>query len=357
MARVGILGLPNVGKTTLFNALTGLDAPTAGHPFSTTDSNVGVARVFDGRLDLAAEVEGSTKTTYATLDVLDLPAQAGPGGTGLGAQALGRLREMEALAVVLRAFHDDAVPGIESGLDPVSQAESLLLELSIADAEVFSRRAQKAVKEAMSDASLRMEADAIVRATAHLEDGLPLRAGAWTDSETAVFRGLAPLTLRPAVWVVNADEGAFEQDAADRVAEVVPSGDPVVVLSARIEEEAAQLDPTDRVEFLEGLGLGEGALATVVRATYSALGLLSFYTLGPKEARAWTVPVGIAALAAAGKIHSDLERGFIRAEVSPIEVVLEAGGWDAAKAADLVRVEGKDYIITEGDVIVVRFSV
>lgn len=357
MARVGIFGLPNVGKTTLFNALTGLDAATASHPFSTSEPNVGVARVPDVRLDRAAQLEGSTKTTYATLDLLDLPAMAGPGGSGLGAQFLGRLREMEALAVVLRAFHDAAVPDAESGTDPVSQAESLLLELTIADAEVFSRRADKAAKEAMSDSSLKPFAAAIARAAAHLEEGLPLRSDAWTDQELAAFRDLSPLTLKPAMWVVNVDEGAIDEDAAGRVAEVVPDGDVVVVFSARIEEEAAQLDPADRAELLEGLGLGEGALATMVRATYSALGLVSFFTLGPKEARAWTVGAGAATPEAAGKIHSDFERGFIRAEVAPIDVVLEAGGWDAAKAAGLVRLEGKSYIVREGDVIVVRFSV
>ena len=357
MARVGIFGLSNVGKTTLFNALTGLVAPTASHPFSTTEPNVGVARVFDDRLERAAKLEGSTKVTYATLDLLDLPAMTGSGASGLGAQFLGRLREMEALAVVLRAFHDDAVPDADSGTDPVSQAESLLLELILADAEVFSRRAQKATKEAMSDDSLKMGADAIARATTHLEEGLPLKAEAWTDQELAAFRDLAPLTLRPAVWVINADEGAIDEGAVGRVAEVVPNGDLVVLLSARIEEEAAQLDQADRVELLEGLGLGEGALATMVRATYSALGLLSFFTLGPKEARAWTVGVGTVASEAAGKVHSDLERGFIRAEVAPIDVVVEAGGWDAAKSAGSVRVEGKEYVVIEGDVIMVRFSV
>ena len=171
------------------------------------------------------------------------------------------------------------------------------------------------------------------------------------------FRDLAPLTLKPAVWVVNVDEGAIEGDVIDRVTEVVPEGDLVIVLSAKIEAEAAQLDPGDRAELREGLGLGAGALTTMVQATYSALGVLSFFTMGPKESRAWTVRVGAAAPEAAGKIHSDLERGFIRAEVAPIEVVLDAGGWDAAKAAGSVRLEGKDYVIKEGDVIVVRFSV
>jgi GTP-binding protein YchF len=357
VARVGILGLSNAGKTTLFNALTGLRAPTAAHPFSTTEPNLGVAKVPDARLARAAELEESDKTTFATLDLLDLPAMAGEAGGGPGAQFLGRLREMEALAVVLRAFHDEAVPDTESGTDPVDQAESLLLELTLADAEVFARRAERAAKESMSDAALKPVAAAIGRAAEHLEQGNPLRSASWSEQELNAFRDLAPLTMKPVVWVINVDEGSGSQELVAAVQEAVPDGDVVVALSAQIEAEAAELEGDDRAELLEELELGEGALATVVRATYSALGLLSFFTVGPKESRAWTVRRGASAPEAAGKIHSDLERGFIRAEVVQIDEVLEAGGWDAAKAAGVVRLEGKDYEVAEGDVIVVRFSV
>lgn len=358
MARVGILGLPNAGKTTLFNALTGLEAPTAPHPFSTTEPNIGVARVPDPVLDRAAEVEGSRKTVHATLDLLDLPAMARPGGHGLGAQFLGRLRETEALAVVLRAFHDESVPDDESGTDPLEQAEVLGFELVLADAEVFGRRLEKVAKEATADPSKKPAAAAIARAAELLDGGTPLRAVEWNEQERLVFRDLAPLTLKPAVWVVNVDEGGGgEEEAAGALREVVPAGDTVVVLSAEIEEEASRLDPDDRAELIEGLGLGAGALTKIVRATYEALGLLSFYTLGPKEAHAWTVRRGTHAREAAGKIHSDLERGFIRAEVAGIETVIERGGFDAAKAAGDVRLEGRDYVVAEGDVLLVRFSV
>lgn len=357
MARVGILGLPNVGKTTLFNALTGLSAPTAAHPFSTTEPNVGVARIPDERLERAAALERSAKTVHATLDLLDLPAMA-PGNVGFGAQFLGRVREMEAVAMVLRAFAADAVPDAESGTDPVLQAETLLLELTLADAEVFSRRAEKAAKEATADASKRIAAEGFARAAAMLGEGIPLRAGSWSEAHLEAFRDLAPLTLKPAVWVINVGEDAADHSALEgAVAAVVPAGDVVVAVSARLEEEAARLEPADRAELYEGLGLGEGALARVVRATYDALGLISFFTVGPKESRAWTVRRGASAPEAAGKIHSDLERGFIRAEVCPIGSVLEAGGWDAAKAAGKVRLEGKEYRVVEGDVLVVRFSV
>jgi ribosome-binding ATPase len=357
VARLGILGLPNVGKTTLFNALTGLDAPTAPHAFSTTEANLGVARVPDSRLDEAAALEGSKKVVHATLDLADLPTSHGPGG-GLSAQSVGRLREAEALVIVLRAFDDPAVPDAESGTDPVSQAETLLLELAVADADVLGRRADKALKEATGDPGKRRAADAIARAAAMVAEGAALRSAAWTAEELSALRDMAPVTLRPVVWVINVSED--ERDAGrlrDAVAAVVPDGDEVIVLSARLEEEGARLDPSERAEMFEGLGLGEGALATVVRATYAALGLISFFTVGPKESRAWTVRRGATAAEAAGKIHSDLQRGFIRAEVLPIGMVVAAGGWDAAKASGSVRVEGRDYQVTEGDVIVVRFSV
>jgi hypothetical protein len=233
----------------------------------------------------------------------------------------------------------------------------LLLELALADGEVFERRRERAVKEAGADPGMRRLADAIAKAAGMLAEGAPLRSGRWTRDELDGFRDLAPLTLKPAVWVVNTTEDSDPAPAVEAVRSVVPDGDTVVALSARLEEEAAQLEPEERVELFEGLGLGEGALATMVAATYEALGLISFYTLGPKEAHAWTVPRGLGAKAAAGKIHSDLERGFIRAEVASLDDVIEAGGWDALKAAGGIRVEGKDYAIAERDVVLIRFSV
>lgn len=356
MARLGIIGLPNVGKTTLFNALTGLEAPTASHPFSTTAPNVGVAQVPDPLLEEAAEVEQSKKIVHATLELLDIPAM-GEQGASMAGQYLGRLREMEGIVAVLRAFEDESVPADESGTDPVAQAEELLLELTMADAEIFERRAGKIAKEATADPKKKPAAEAIGEAADVLTSGTPLRAREWSATALTAFRDLAPLTLRPTVWVVNVGEGEQAAEAADAVRAAVPSGDTVVVLSARLEEEAARLDPADREEIFSELGMGEGALAEVVRAAYGALGLITFYTLGPKEAHAWTVRRGATAPVAAGKIHSDLERGFIRAEVAPIATVISAGGWDEAKRQGLVRVEGKDYVVAEGDVIVVRFSV
>ena len=355
MARLGLLGFANVGKTTLFNALTGLDAVTASHPFSTREPNIGVARVPDRRLEEAARVEGSAKVVPATLDLLDLPALA-RGGVGLVGPFMGRLREMDALIVVLRTFGDPSVPDDESGRDPVAQAEEITLELTVADLEVFERKGERLAKEAAAEPGKRRQADAVAAATLLLSAGTPLRANRWSEEERMAFRDMAPLTLKPTVWAINVDDTETSPSVAG-VESVVPRGDTVVAVSAKIEEEASRLLAEEREEVLAALGLGEGALATMVRAVYTTLGLISFFTIGPKEAHAWTVEFGATAPRAAGKIHSDLERGFIRAEVAAIGEVIEAGGWEAAKKAGHMRVEGKGYVVNEGDVLLVRFSV
>jgi len=245
-----------VGKTTLFNALTGLGVPTASHPFSTIEPNLGVAKVPDADLDRAAEIEKSKKIVHASLELLDLPTMAGAGHSGLAPRFVGRLREEEALVVVLRAFEDQAVPDDESGVDPVEQAETLLLELTLADAEIFTRRSARAAKEASSDIGKKRFADAIAKAAAVLSEGTPLRSESWSQEETEAFRDLAPLTLKPAVWVINAGEDADTAGAVVAVQDLVPDGDTVVSLSAQIEEEAAELDPADRAELYEGWGRG-----------------------------------------------------------------------------------------------------
>ena len=359
MARLGIVGFTNSGKTTLFNALTGLNAVTAPHPYNTTEPNMGVARIPDPKLEAAAKVENSAKVVPATLELLDLPALSPPGreGGGLGGQYLGRLREMDAVVVVLRAFSNQAVTSEGTG-DAMEQAEELLLELALADHEALVRRADRLNKEANSDASKRVAAEAIKEAVELLAGGASLRTRTWSEDALAAFRDTSPLTLKPAVWVINLDEDAEDaDDLVERLQKLVPEGDPVVAVWARLEEDGAKLPALERTELFEGLGLGEGALAVMVRAAYQGLGLLSFYTVGPKESRAWTVRAGAAAPEAAGKIHSDLERGFIRAEVTTIDEVIEAGGWDQAKRLGSVRVEGKSYVIKPGDALVIRFSV
>ncbi len=354
MARLGIVGFTNTGKTTLFNALTGLEAPTASHPFSTVEPNLGVARISDPLLEQAAALEHSVKVVPATLDLLDLPAivRAGEGG----GTALGRLREMDALIMMIRTFEDEAVPGSSS--DPAGQAEELLLEMAVADHDILVRRADRLAREASSDPSKRAGSAAITETADHLATGQPLRSRAWAPEIIQVMRDSAPLTMKPAVWVINHGESETGADEmVEAVQRLVPTGDVVVAVSARIEEETSRLAAEDRAAMSEGLGLGEGALARIVRASYQSLGLISFYTVGPKESRAWTVRAGALAPEAAGRIHSDLERGFIRAEVATMDDVIGSGGWDEAKRQGRIRVEGKNYVIQPTDVLVVRFSV
>ena len=354
MTRIAILGFPNSGKTTLFNALTGLEAPTAPHPFTTTEPNVGVLKVTDPLLDRIAVLERSRKATHAGLDLHDLPPVT-PGSV----RRLGPGREPDAILMVLRGHEAGRVPAGTHGTDAVEQAEELLVELAVSDFEVFDRRRDRIAKEASADPELRQAAAAIARAADLLAEGTPLRQFPWSEAELGAFRGLSPLSLLPCIWVVNTGEDDPDPEShAGRLGEVVPSTDPIVVVSALLEEEVVRFDSAEREEIYEGLGLGQGAGVAVARAVAEALGLLTFYTMNSRESRAWTVPRGSTARQAAGKIHSDLERGFIRAEVAPIEEVIRHGGWARTKSTGgVIRVEGKDYLVQDGDVMLVRFSV
>ncbi|MDE0353745.1 MAG: DUF933 domain-containing protein [bacterium] len=353
MTSAGLLGFPNVGKTTLFNALTGLEAFTAPHPYTTTQPRIGTVRMPDRVLDRLAALEGSRKVTQAGLDLVDLPAVRSGSIRGLGAG-----REPDLLLAVLRAHDSDAVPTDEHGTDPVGQAEDLLLEVALSDFEMFERRNERLTKEAAADPRLRPVAEAVTRAAERLGEGVPLRRADWSDTEVRAFRDMAPLSLLPCVWVVNVAEDDVGNDRlVEQVRAVVPSTDQVLAVSALIEEEVAGLEASQRAEVYEGLGLGEGAPARVVRAVHDALRLVTFYTVNRRESRAWTVPEGTPAREAAGKIHSDMERGFIRAEMATITDVIGCGGWAKARAGSAVRVEGRDYEVRDGDVMMVRFSV
>ena len=354
MTRVGLLGFPNSGKTTLFNALTGLEAPTAAHPYTTVEPNLGVVRIADPRLDAVAILEKSRKSTHTVLDLYDLPAVR-PGSV----RGLGPKREPDVLAVVLRGHRADWVHAGAHGTDPVAQADELLVELAVADFEVFDRRRERIHKEASADPALRPVAAAIARAAERLAEGIPLRELPWSEAELRAFRDLAPLSLVPCVWVVNVSEDDLDGDPLlDRLRRLVPDTDPVLAVSALLEEEVIRLEPSERTELYEGLGLGKGAASALAGAVYEALRLLTFYTISRRECRAWAVPAGTTARVAAGRIHSDMERGFIRAEVAPIDEVIGHGGWAGARAAaDVVRVEGRDYVLRDGDVMLVRFSI
>jgi hypothetical protein len=353
MTRAGLLGFPNVGKTTLFNALTGLDAFTAPHPYTTTQPKIGTVKMPDRVLDRLAALEESRRITHAGLDLVDLPAVRSGSIRGLGSG-----REPDLLLAVLRAHGSEAVPVDGHGTDPVGQADDLLVEIALSDFEMFERRNERLTKEAAADPRLRPVAEAITRGAERLGEGIPLRQSAWSDIEIRAFRDMAPLSLLPCVWVVNvADDDGGNGMAVGQVRGVVPDTDPVLAVSALIEEEVAGLEASQRAEVYEGLGLGEGAPARISRAVYDALRLVTFYTVNRRESRAWTVPDGTPAREAAGKIHSDMERGFIRAEVATIRDVIGCGGWAKARSAGAVRVEGRDYRVRDGDVMMVRFSV
>ncbi len=358
MERLGIVGLPNAGKSALFNALTGGGAVVAAHPFSTTETNQGVARVPDHRLDALAAMSASRNVVPATVELVDIAGLvAGSSeGEGLGNRFLGGIREVDAVCYVLRAFEDDNVVG---GTDPLDDLHTLELELTLADATSAEGQLERRRKAARSDKSLAGEVAVLEEALAVLETGTPLyRAGLDAD-RLAALRPFFLLTTKPVLAVVNLGEDQLnDADAIVKpVATELAGVADVLGVSVQLEAEAAQLPAGERADMLEGLGLGEGALPRVARAAYHLLGRRTFFTTGDKESRAWTFRAGARAPECAGVIHSDLERGFIRAEVIRWDLLLEIGSWHKAKEAGKLRVEGKDYEVADGDVLEIRFNV
>jgi GTP-binding protein YchF len=356
--RLGLVGLPNAGKSSLFNALTGADVPVARHPFSTTETSTGVAKVADRRLEALAEMSRSRKIVPASFELADVAGLA-PGassGEGLGNRFLGALREVDALVLVVRSFVDDQVPG---DADPLGTLAELELELVMADVASLEaqlvRRRRAAKAERTPPAELRLMEEAL----AVLEAGTPLWRSELATSARTDLRGAFLLTAKPVLVVVNVGEDQLgDTDTLEKAAaEAVGGGAEALAICVQLEAEAMRLDVSARRELLEGLGLGEGALARVSHAAYRLLGRDTFFTTGEKESRAWTFRRGARAPECAGVIHSDLERGFIRAEVIAWEELLTFGSWAAAKAAGRIRLEGKDYAVADGDVLEIRFNV
>jgi GTP-binding protein YchF len=358
MERLGIVGLPNSGKSSLFNALTGGSAVVAAHPFSTTETTVGVARVPDTRLDRLAVMSASRKVVHATVEFVDIAGLVAGSSTGegLGNRFLAGIREADALCLVLRAFEDENVAGDH---DSVSDLGVLELELVLADAATVDSQIDKRRKAARSDKSLAAEVAALERAKTELDSGVPVYRSFLEPDERALLKPFFLLTNKPVLAVVNlgedqvADDDAITKPVRDQLG---GHGD-VLGVSVELEAEAAQLDPDERAELLEGLGLGEGALPRVAAAAYHLLGRRTFLTTGDKESRAWTFRAGAKAPECAGVIHSDLQRGFIRAEVIRWDELLAIGSWHAAKEAGRLRIEGKDYEVLDGDVLEIRFNV
>jgi hypothetical protein len=358
MERLGIVGLPNAGKSSLFNALTGGSAPVAAHPFSTTETAVGVAQVPDHRLLALSDMSHSRKTVHATVEFVDIAGLVAGASTGegLGNRFLAGIREADAICLVLRAFEDDNVSG---GHDPLEDLQILELELVLADAATVESQVEKRRKAAKADHALVPEVAALDAALAELEAGRPLYRSAVDPEQRARLRPFFLLTNKPVLAVVNLGEDQLgdAEAIAKPVAEELGQDAEVLGVSVELEAETAQLDPGERVELLEGLGLGEGALPRVARAAYHLLGRRTFLTTGDKESRAWTFRAGAKAPECAGVIHSDLQRGFIRAEVIRWDELLQLGSWHAAKEVGKLRVEGKDYEVVDGDVLEIRFNV
>jgi len=362
MERFGLVGLPNAGKSSLYNALTGGGALAAPYAFATKDPNIGVAKVPDERLERLAAMSASKNTIHAAVEVVDIGGlvEGASKGEGLGNKFLANIREVDAIVFVLRAFADDDVPGPS---DPLEHLRVVELELALADLETVEKRLAAVERQSKLDKGLGDELDALRAAESALSDGRPLYRAGLTAAHRETLAPYFLLTNRRVLAVVNVGEEELDAipDAEARVAaEFNDAGDNVEVIGmcVQLEAEAAAIaDPAERAEMLEGFGLGEGALFRMVRSSYHLLGLRTYFTTGEKESRAWTFYEGSTAPVCAGRIHSDFQRGFIRAEVIAWDELLELGSWQAAKEAGRLRVEGKDYIGRDGDVMEFHFNV
>ncbi len=353
MEHLGLVGLPNSGKSSLFNALTGAATPVAPHAFSTTESAKGLAHVPDDRLDRLAEMSHSKNVVHTTVEVVDIAAlvKGSNTGEGLGNRFLGSLRDCDAIIYVLRAFEDQSVAGDS---DPAADLETLELELVLADLTSAEGKLYRQGRAAKSgDPAIKAEVAVLEKAVAALGDGTPLYRAGLTGEELEALATAFLITTKPVLIVVNIGEDQIEQ-AAELAA---PFGDDAVAVCVQLEAEASRLDPEERAELLEGLGLGEGVVPRVARAAHQLLGRRTFLTTGDKESRAWTYRAGARAPECAGVIHSDLQRGFIRAEVIHWDELLEIGSWAKAKELGRIRVEGKEYEVVDGDVLEIRFNV
>lgn len=361
--KLGVVGLPNVGKSTLFNAITKAGAQAANYPFCTIEPNVGAVAVPDERLDVLDKMYNPEKYTPTSIEFVDIAGlvRGAYRGEGLGNKFLSHIREVDAIVHVVRCFEDENIVHVDGSVDPARDVETIGIELIFADIETVEKRIERTRKAAKGDKQLMGEVELLERAKAHLEAGKPIRTMQSDEKERETLKGMFLLTTKPVIYAANISENDIAESDNPLVdalkAAVANENAEVITICAQVEEEIAELSPDEKQAFIEELGIGESGLDKLVKACYRLLGLISYLTAGPKEVRAWTIERGTKAPQAAGKIHTDFERGFIRAEVVPFETLKELGSMNACKEKGLIRSEGKDYVMQDGDVVVFRFNV
>ncbi len=362
--KLGIVGLPNVGKSTLFNAITKAGAESANYPFCTIEPNVGMVSVPDDRLEKLAEVYPSKKVIPTAIEFYDIAGlvEGASTGEGLGNKFLSHIREVEAIVHVVRCFEDEDIVHVNGDIDPRQDIEIINLELMLADIEVLQKRLESAKRALKGDKSLAPEIDLIERALESLEAERSVRTLELNEDEKKILRSLNLLSAKPVIYVANVSEEDLVNEEENKFVKEVrdfasTEDAEVITVSAQIEQEIAELSDEEKEEFLQELGLEYSGLDKLIQASYRLLGLMSFLTAGPMEARAWTIKIGTPAPEAAAKIHSDIQRGFIKAEVISFDDLMASGSMLAAREKGLVRIEGKEYIMQDGDVVLFRFNV
>ena len=362
--KIGIVGLPNVGKSTLFNSITKAGAECANYPFCTIEPNVGVVAVPDERLDKLAEMYKPQKVTHAIVEFVDIAGlvKGASKGEGLGNKFLSHIRETDAIVQVVRCFEDSNITHVDGSIDPIRDIETINFELIFADIETINKRLDKARKMLKADKKYQLEIDLLERIKENLENGISARSLEYTDEELPIVKDMWLLSSKPTLYVTNIAEDQIttwqDDDNVKKVKEYAQKeNSDIVPLCVKIEEELSTLEEDDKIEMLEALGLEESGLDKLIKKSYDLLGLMSFLTAGEPEVRAWTIKKGTKAPEAAGKTHSDIERGFIKAEAVSYEDLIREGSMNEAKEKGLVRSEGKEYIMQDGDIVLFRFNV